>query len=386
MNIALLLAGQGTKFPAETVRTWLEEEDTLALIEQAEAVLGEPVREWFSDDLSKDTRLAQLATYVGSMCMYQLYRKKIGLYPRYVLGHSLGELTALTIAGAWSYEEGLRLVDLRGTAMKTAIGSQESTGMMAIFAPPETVQALVKEGSGIYMANFNSAKQTVIAGGREAIQAFAAANGLEGVVLGVSGAFHTPYMQTAADSVYAALEGWSCQTHLSMHVIGNREAGLYRTERVREEIAAQIVHPVLWKQSVDYALKQGVQRFIDLSPGGMFAGMLAGQAKVDAFHTEALREALAAELKDDLEVDRHYDLFSRALGVIVSTKNGSDDAEAYDHVVVSGYNQIKSQIGKPVTAEEVRRTLELLELILKTKKVPEEQIHYHCRKLAWKAG
>lgn len=118
MKIALMLAGQGTKISEEVKEAWLKNKQTLKWIEQAETQLQEPIREWFCSDLSQDTRKAQLATYVGSMCMYQLYREHVGLYPSIVLGHSLGEITALTIAGALSYSEGLKLVDVRGTAMK----------------------------------------------------------------------------------------------------------------------------------------------------------------------------------------------------------------------------------------------------------------------------
>lgn len=147
-----------------------------------------------------------------------------------------------------------------------------------------------------------------------------------------------------------------------------------------------MVNPVRWTQSVDYAVKQGVQLFIDLSPNGMFVKMLGNQVQVHALHNEEQLSKLNTELKDDIEVNKHYNVFSRALGIIVSTKNNNEDPEAYENIVISGYNQIKSQIGKEATAEDVEKTLSLLELILRTKKVPEEQIMHYRNKLAWKAG
>ncbi|MBH5320081.1 ACP S-malonyltransferase [Paenibacillus sp. GSMTC-2017] len=384
MNIALLLAGQGTKFSEQVVNLWLANNETLSLIEKAEAQLGEPIREWFAQDLSKDTRKAQLATYVGSMCMYRLYRDQVGLYPSVVLGHSLGELTALTIAGAFDYEAGLTLVELRGSAMKGAIERQEQTGMMALFVASEMIEELL-EGN-VRIANYNSNKQTVISGPIDEIQLFAKKHKFESVVLNVSGAFHTPYMQQAADEVYEKLEGFTFNSDLSMTVVSNKNVGPYHTENFKEEIANQIVQPVKWKQSIDYAINQGIQLFVDLSPNGMFVNMLAGQAVVRPFHTEEHIKALLTDLKDDIEVNGHYNLYSRALGIIVSTKNNSDDADAYENIVVSGYNQIKSQIGHVPTADDVKKTLSLLKLILQTKEVPEEQINSYCSKLAWKVG
>ncbi|MGN7415973.1 ACP S-malonyltransferase [Paenibacillus sp. SAF-068] len=386
MKIALMLAGQGTKVSEEVKEAWLKNKQTLKWIEQAETQLQQPIREWFCSDLSQDTRKAQLATYVGSMCMYQLYREHVGLYPSIVLGHSLGEITALTIAGAISYSEGLKLVDVRGTAMKKAIDTQESTGMTAVFASPEKVEAWLSDRQDIYIANYNSAKQTVIAGKKVDLQDFVKQNKVESVPLGVSGAFHTHYMQAAADEVYNQLNSFSFNPYWSTEVISNEFARPYQPLNIRKGISSQMVNPVCWTQSVEYAVKQGIQVFIDLSPNGMFVKMLGNQVQVHALHNEEQLSKLSNELKDDIEVNKHYSVFSRALGIIVSTKNNNEDPEAYENIVISGYNQIKSQIGKEATAEDIEKTLSLLELILRTKKVPEEQIMHYRNKLAWKAG
>ncbi|ULO08713.1 ACP S-malonyltransferase [Paenibacillus sp. 19GGS1-52] len=386
MNIALLFVGQGTKITQQVKELWLNNAEAKELIETAERQLDYPIGEWLTSDLSTDTHKAQLAAYVGSMCMYQLYKQTIGLYPSYVLGHSLGELTALTIAGAVTYEDGLKLVDIRGRAMKEAIAGQDSLGMMAVFAAPEVVEALVTNQEGVYAANFNSLHQTVISGTRQGIQDFMESNQLEGVKLAVNGAFHTPYMKEAADQVYEQLGHISFNTDLQTQVISNKSAGLYDMSNIRAEIASQIVSPVRWKQSIDYAIGQGIQLFVDLSPNGMFVNMLKNLEGVFAFNTTESIEVLRSELKDDIEVNRHYDVFSRALGIIVSTKNNSTDAEAYENIVMSGYNRIKSQIGKEASGEDIKQTLSLLDLILSTKEVPVAEITEYRNMLAWKIG
>ncbi|MCR8644642.1 ACP S-malonyltransferase [Paenibacillus sp. N1-5-1-14] len=386
MKIALLLAGQGTKVTEQVKELWLGHAETRRIIEAAEAQLKEPIQEWLTSDLSQDTWKAQLVTYIGSMCMYQLYKEKVGLYPTYVLGHSLGEITALTIAGAMTYEEGLQLVDIRGKAMKDVTEDKEHLGMMAIFASPQRVEELLDGSNHITVANYNSAKQTVIAGVKKELQEFAKQHRLEGVILGVGGAFHTDYMKDAADSVYTQLEKMTFNTDLTTQVISNKHAAAYPIERIREEIASQIVSPVKWSQSVDFVKNNGVQVIVDLSPNGMFVKMFKELDSIYAFHDEENRTALLKELKDDIEVNQHYDLYARTLGVIVSTKNNSEDQEAYDNIVMTGYNEIKSRIGSNVTDEDIRKTLSLMELILRTKEVPEVEIMEHRNKLAWKVG
>ncbi|WP_442603176.1 ACP S-malonyltransferase [Paenibacillus sp. KN14-4R] len=386
MKIALLLAGQGTKVTEQVKELWLNNIEARRLIEVAEAQLQEPIEAWLTSDLSQDTRKAQLVTYIGSMCMYQLYKEAIGLYPSYVLGHSLGEITGLTIAGAMSYEEGLQLVDIRGKAMKAVTEGKEHLGMMAIFASPQRVEELLAGSDQIYVANYNSPKQTVIAGPKQELQEFAKQNRLENVLLGVSGAFHTYHMQEAADRVYEQLGEFTFNPNLITQVISNKHASSYPIDHIREEIASQIVSPVKWNQSIDLAKHNGVQLFVDLSPNGMFVKMFKESSSIFAFHNEDNIAALRTELKDDIEVSRHYDLYARALGVIVSTKNNSDDAEAYENIVMTGYNQIKSRIGEKVTGEDIGKTLSLLELILRTKEVPEDEIMDYRNKLAWKVG
>lgn len=386
MKMALLLSGQGTKISEQVKALWLNNEEAKKIIEAAEAQLQEPITEWLTSDVSQDTWKAQLVTYISSMCMYQLYKQKIGLYPNYVLGHSLGEITALTIAGAFDFKTGLKLVDIRGRAMKQAIEGKDSMGMMALFQGAEKVTALAADWDNVFVANYNSDKQTVIAGTKEAIQTFAKENHLEGVMLGVSGAFHTPYMQEASDSVFEQLADFEYNPSLQTQVISNKYANIYPIQQLREEIASQVVSPVLWKPSIDYAIQKGVQLFVDLSPSGMFVSMLQGVDRVFAFHTEQNISRLCDELKDDIEVNQHYDLYSRALGVIVSTKNNSTDTEAYENIVLSGYNQIKSQIGKEITPGDFNKTISLLELILRTKEVSEEEIIDYCNQLAWKVS
>ncbi|EAD7632594.1 ACP S-malonyltransferase [Listeria monocytogenes] len=386
MNIAVLFPGQGAAVPKELIQLWTDNEQAKKVILQAEKILGEPIYSWFTEDLSQDTWKAQITTYISGLCMYQLYKEEIGLYPQAAMGHSLGELTALTVAGIVDFENGLRLVDIRGKSMKKDIEKQTDQGMMAIFRSREEIEPLVKEESEIFIANTNANKQTVISGSKTAIRNFVKKHHLDGVLLNVSGAFHTEYMKAAAEEVKNQIQQMSFSSSSSMHVISNRTAQFYTTEKVVSEIVEQIISPVKWLESIKYAEQTGTQCFIDLSPAGMFVKMLKNEAPIYALEPGKTNTAIEAELKEEVQVNRNYDLFSRALGIIVSTKNNGTDPDTYENIVVSGYNQIKANIGKEVTEANVKDTLDLLDLILRSKKVPVEEIDAYKTKLSWEAA
>jgi malonyl CoA-acyl carrier protein transacylase len=386
MNIAVLFPGQGVAIPKELIRIWMDNEQAKKVITQAEEILQEPIRSWFTEDLSQNTWKSQITTYISGLCMYQLYKKEIGLYPQVAMGHSLGELTALTVSGVVDFENGLKLVDIRGKAMKKGIEKQTDQGMMAVFRSREEIDFLVKEESEIFIANTNASKQTVISGSKTAIQNFVKKHHLDGVPLNVSGAFHTEYMNTATEEVKNKLQQLSFNSSSSMQVISNRTAQFYTIEAVTSEIVEQIISPVKWIESIKYAEKIGIQCFIDLSPAGIFVRMLKGEAPIYALEPGKTNTAIEAELKEEVQVNRNYDLFSRALGIIVSTKNNGTDPETYENIVASGYNQIKANIGKEINEENVKDTLDLLDLILRSKKVPVEEINVYKAKLSWETA
>ncbi|MHC5269007.1 ACP S-malonyltransferase [Enterococcus sp. LJL98] len=386
MNIAVLFPGQGAAIPKELIQVWMNNEQAKKVITQAEEILQEPIRSWFTEDLSQDTWKSQIATYVGGLCMYQLYKEEIGLYPQAAMGHSLGELTALTVAGVVDLENGLKLVDIRGKAMKKDIEKQTDQGMMAVFRSREEIESLVKKESEIFIANTNASKQTVISGSKTAIRIFVKEHHLDGVLLNVSGAFHTEYMKVAAEEVRKQIQQLSFNSSSSMHVISNRTAQFYTTEAPASEIVEQIISPVKWLESIKYAEKTGIQCFVDLSPSGMFVKMLKDEAPIYALEPGKMNTAIEAKLKEEVQVNRNYDLFSRALGIIVSTKNNGTDPDTYENIVVSGYNQIKANIGKEVNEANVKDTLDLLDLILRSKKVPVEEIDVYKTKLSWETA
>jgi len=197
-------------------------------------------------------------------------------------GLSLGEYTALTFAGAFGFEEGLRLVQQRGEAMQAAADARAGTMISILLLAQPQLQALCEEvnaaGVGLVrIANFLCPGNLVISGDTaacEEVERRATAAGAKTVRLAVAGAFHTPLMQSAVDQLRHALEQIRVQP-LRVPVYANVTAKAYSgPEEVQQTLGRQVVEPVLWEPSIRAMLDAGVQRFYEIGPGRVLTGLL----------------------------------------------------------------------------------------------------------------
>ncbi len=237
-----------------------------------------------ADDLN-DTYNTQPALYVMGVALLRILHDMFDdtLQPACVAGHSLGELTALTAAGALDFSAGLRLVRERGRLMNEA--SRRSPGAMAALLglDADTVRDLCHEvsqqtGKILVLANDNCPGQIVISGEKEAIEAalpIASERGAKRAVrLVVSVASHSPLMESITPDFRAALD----QTPFTIPttpIIGNVNAlPLTSVDAIRAELGAQLTSPVRWTESAQYMLAQGVTTFIELGPKDVLSGLL----------------------------------------------------------------------------------------------------------------
>ncbi len=232
------------------------------------------------------TDMAQVAIYTASVACYQALVEANQLGDTAATaGLSLGEFTALHLAGAYGFTEGLELVRLRGQAMQDAAEASEGS-MVAVTGDvsEEKINELCDRarGDGVLVpANFNSGMQVVVSGGKDACErAVDAASdmGFKPTPLVVAGAFHSPLMQPAADRLAAALEDVSWQTPrcpVYSNVTG--EPHDPDSSAIREKLVAQLTHPVRWSQSVRHAVDaypSDVHRYAELAPGKVLAGLM----------------------------------------------------------------------------------------------------------------
>lgn len=262
-----------------------------------------------AEDLN-DTVNTQPALYVMGVALLRVLEDALPNppAPAFVAGHSLGEFTALTAAGALPFEDGVRLVRERGRLMKEA-GNHTPGAMAAILGlDAATVRAICAEasaqtGAPVVLANDNCDGQLVISGDKGAIEAalpLAAERGAKKTVpLTVSVASHSPLMESISGEFRVRL----AEVPFSIPripVISNVNAAPLRTvEEIRAELGAQLTSTVRWTESVQAMLAQGVSTVVELGPKDVLTGLVKridrGAARVALNSADAVEAFLTSE-------------------------------------------------------------------------------------------
>ncbi|HWH72171.1 MAG TPA: ACP S-malonyltransferase [Candidatus Sulfotelmatobacter sp.] len=278
---ALLFAGQG----AQTVGMGKDLAESLspakAWFERANAALGYDLAAvCFHGPEPELTRTenAQPGIFLVSWVAFQMLKERVpALSFQAAAGLSLGEFTALTAAGALSFEEGLKVVRQRGRFMQEACEVTRG-GMAAIIGLDEAPTREVCAQADVVLANLNCPGQLVISGAAEKIaQAcdLAKAKGARRALpLPVAGAYHSPLMAGAQPKLQAELAGVTV-TAPAVPVISNVTAQPHEgPEAIRARLVEQVTSSVRWEESMRYLLAQGFTRFIELGPGSALSGFM----------------------------------------------------------------------------------------------------------------
>lgn len=282
-NVGLLFPGQGSQkqgMGRELAESW---PDAAHAWKMGENVTGLPLREIYWEGEEKDmahTSSLQPALFIVNTMNWLYIRDR--LEPSFAAGHSLGEYCALCSAGVLEFKEGLEIVSLRGKLMADA-GIGQNGSMAAILKLDEdTVRELVEEtrretGRDILIANYNTPRQLVISGDDKAVDAAvkkASEKKGRGVLLPVSGAFHTPMMQEAADELAAYMDKKYWRT-VRFPVFFNSTASPESDgEKIRDIMHKQMVSSVYWTQLIGNMFEKGVRDFVELGPKGVLTRMV----------------------------------------------------------------------------------------------------------------
>jgi [acyl-carrier-protein] S-malonyltransferase len=234
----------------------------------------------------------QLSVFAGSVDLLYCLREA-GILPDVVAGHSLGEYAAAHAAGSLGLADGVRLVAERDRLMGEA-SRQNPGGMVALVgADPDSVAKAAEEAGGIVVAaNFNTPRQTVVSGQKDALEEVAGRVRGRQVKLEVAGAFHSPLMQGAAREMDALL-GEVNLGEPEIPMVGAKDGALLTTaEEIREALRDQMLSPVQWVVVVERLLDLGVREIFEAGEKGTLTRMLRDFERKDVQGRTAL-EALS---------------------------------------------------------------------------------------------
>lgn len=195
--------------------------------------------------------------------------------PAFVAGHSLGQYTALVVAGSLAFEDALRLVRERGRLMAEA-GERQPGTMAAIVGLDEQTVGEICDESGAEPCNYNLESQVVVGGRPENVdraRELAKERGGKGLPIKVSGAFHTSLMQPAADALAEALRDVNV-AEPAIPVVSNVTGGPVHRDEILNDLAVQVIRPVRWHQSISHMAAGGVRRFVEIGSGQVLKAMM----------------------------------------------------------------------------------------------------------------
>ena len=279
MSKAYIFPGQGSQFPGMGKALYERSAEARELMDQANEILGFPITDIMfgqsADDL-KATRVTQPAIFIHSVVLALCSGLET---PAMVAGHSLGEFSALAAAGAMSFEDALKLVAVRASAMQKCCEKVPGSMAAIIKLPTETIEEICASCSGLVIpANYNCEGQVVISGEAEAVaeacKKMTEAGAKRALPLPVSGAFHSPLMEPARLELAEAIDRTpfrapACPVYQNVTALPSTDPDV-----IKANLLKQLTSPVRWTQTVLNMVEGGADYFLEIGPGTVLQGLV----------------------------------------------------------------------------------------------------------------
>lgn len=276
---AFVFPGQGAQFVGMGKDIYEQNPKAKALMDKACEILGFDILsvmfQGTEEDLKK-TNITQPAIFIHSVAMAStLDLSEVSM----VAGHSLGEFSALVVAGVLSFEDGLKLVQKRALAMQEACDEKPSSMAAVLGLTDEKVEEICRNIEGVVVpANYNCPGQLVISGETKAVEEACVklkeAGAKRALLLPVNGAFHSPLMDSAQEKLAKAIEQMVFNEAKIPIYQNVTTTAVTNSNEIRKNLITQLTGSVRWAQSVENMIKDGAIQFIEVGPGKALQGMI----------------------------------------------------------------------------------------------------------------
>ena len=284
MKTAILFPGQGSQYVGMGKQFYQQFEEAKEVFDQADSILNYSLSSICfegPDEKLKITMYTQPAIYVASLAIWSVV-KKLGIQADFMAGHSLGEYSALTAADSIPFTDALQVVGKRGLYMEEAVPHGQGTMAAIMGMERDDLEAIchsiTETGLVVELANMNTANQIVISGTKEGVELAsqkAKDSGARRVIpLSVSGPFHSRLMKPARDRLQPLVSDLFIQEARVPVVMNVTGRGVVEPLRIKSNLVEQVVSPVLWTDSIEWMISQGVTTFIEVGPSKVLSGLV----------------------------------------------------------------------------------------------------------------
>jgi [acyl-carrier-protein] S-malonyltransferase len=276
---AYIFPGQGAQFSGMGKDLFDNSNMAKSMFDKANEILGFDIQKIMfegTEEELKQTKVTQPAIFLHSTILAACLEDSFK--PDMVAGHSLGEFSALVANRTLSFEDGLRLVSQRATAMQEACEIEPSTMAAILGLDDEVVEKICSEINGVVVpANYNCPGQLVISGSISAVESacikLSQAGAKRAMILQVGGAFHSPLMEPAREKLASAIEDTNFSNPICPIYQNVNAKRVSDPQEIKKNLVLQLTGPVKWTQIMNNMLRDGCNEVIEVGPGKVLQGL-----------------------------------------------------------------------------------------------------------------